>query len=557
MIIDIISKFNDKGVKRANTSFGTLAKRALAANLSVAGLGYAMAKMVRAAADDERAVVALSRTLANAGWSNATESVNAYIDATQRATGITDDELRPAFTSLFNSLQDANAAMAATSLAMDIARGTGRDLATVSSALSKAFSGNRKSLQSLGTGVDATFLKTAELNEVMRVFAERFAGQAATAAETAAGKYDRLKIAAAEASETIGGALIDSFAALAAGGSVQDATTAIDDASEALARFIREASGAQKPTTFLTAFMYELGQGILKGPVDALGKLFGLRLPNTSDFKFEPIDTTVISRVATNLRNQLALQKALLDAEKKREAAAKAAAAKAAAKARADEAAKKKAAALEKAGAELAMKYDIERIGYTAAYAKTRDAETKQRLLDLATLNTMQYAQNLGLETMEQIIARTLADLQKFAGAQKAWTDEVGRTLMSFAQLETWAAKIDAMIARLQTAAGIQARASGSFNTSTLEGIAAAAAGSVTGALGPNPIGNLTSANTTTLEGILAQSQYGPGATPGQTVNVTVNAPVISERDLASTIGEALAQAQRSGQSTTRLFSTL
>ena len=378
MIVNIVSRFNDKGVKQATRSFSQLVRSTLGVQLSMAGAAYAMQKMVRAAAEDERATASLARTLANAGWSKATEEVNAYIDATQRATGVADDELRPAFTSLFAALQDANAAMGAVNLSLDIARGTGKDTATVASALSKAYVGNRKSLLSLGTGIDKATLQTADLNTVMQLLASRYAGQAATAAETTAGKFDRLRIAGSEAAETIGGALIDAFGQLASGSAVNGAIEAIDNAAESIAAFIREASGVEKPRSLWSAFFYELGKGFASGPFAALAKVLSLKLPSTG-FTFEKIDTSVISQRAADLRNQAALQARLAALQEEQ--------AKAAAKAAAAEKAKAAAAAKALKLKQLAYKFDIQAANIAAAKARTSSTAIASRLDLLSLLN--------------------------------------------------------------------------------------------------------------------------------------------------------------------------
>lgn len=557
MLIPIITKFVATGINQADRSFKKLAKTTLLSTASLTGMAYALQRLTKAAMEDEKAQTALNKTLANAGWSKATESVNAYIAATQRATGVGDDELRPSFTSLFGALQDANAAMGAQALAMDLAAGTGKDLATVSDSLAKAFAGQRKGLVSLGTGLDATFLKTADLNDVMAAFATRYAGQAEAAAATTAGKMAILSDAAGEASETIGSALIDAFATLVGNGDVQQAATAIDNAAAAVGRFIRESSGAERATTWLTAFLYELGQGFKSGPLAALAKLMGAGMPE--NINVPSVDSSVISSTLKALKNQTALQKTLAKLEADRAKATKAAATKAAAaaaataaKARAAEAAKKKQAALDKAAAELTMKYDIERIGLAAAYAKETDYGTKQRIADLATLNTLQYAENLGLTTMAEIIARTMADLngvvlimEQIVSKQQAWTSEVSKTAEKYAGLLTAATAF----MNASTGSPAQFRAAEELSKQ----------GSISGALNAlNPLADASPADWRTVENrgwAQATAPIPYAGTPN--IQITVQGTVVSENDFNQAVADAMNHALRSGQSVPRLYSTL
>ena len=54
--------------------------------------------------------------------------------------------------------------------------------------------------------------------EILAKITEISKGQAAAAANTYAGKLDKLNVAAANASETIGGALVDAFVTIAGDG---------------------------------------------------------------------------------------------------------------------------------------------------------------------------------------------------------------------------------------------------------------------------------------------------------------------------------------------------
>jgi hypothetical protein len=130
------------------------------------------------------------------------------------ATGVADDELRPALASLVLGTQDLATANTALQLAMDIAAGTGNDLASVSDALAKAYGGNFKALKQLSPQLFAMIKDGASLDQVMANLASTFGGQAAIAANTAEGKFKRLQVALQETSEAIGLAILPAVEAV-------------------------------------------------------------------------------------------------------------------------------------------------------------------------------------------------------------------------------------------------------------------------------------------------------------------------------------------------------
>jgi hypothetical protein len=165
---------------------------------------------VKAAIEDEKAQVSLAQTLRNT--TKATDQQIAatedYIDATARATGIADDQLRPSLDRLVRSTQDVTKAQKLQQLALDIAAGTGKDLAAVTEALGKAYDGNLGALKRIGVPLDENIVKTKDFDAAVKALSETFAGQAAAAAETFAGRMSRIKIAVDEAKEQIGFALL-------------------------------------------------------------------------------------------------------------------------------------------------------------------------------------------------------------------------------------------------------------------------------------------------------------------------------------------------------------
>ena len=112
--IPIISTFNNRGIKSAEkevATFGkTLKKFGLASKLSVAGvtasLGVLAKQSIAAAMAEEKAVKSLSLTLKNLGIAAADKRVLDFIDRLQFATGVSEDQLRPAFQRLVTITRD-------------------------------------------------------------------------------------------------------------------------------------------------------------------------------------------------------------------------------------------------------------------------------------------------------------------------------------------------------------------------------------------------------------------------------------------------------------------
>jgi hypothetical protein len=165
---------------------------------------------VKAAIEDEKAQVSLAQTLRNT--TKATDQQIAatedYIDATARATGVADDQLRPSLDRLVRSTQDVTKAQKLQQLALDIAAGTGKDLAAVTEALGKAYDGNLGALKRIGVPLDENIVKTKDFDAAVIALSNTFAGQATAAAETFAGRMSRIQIAVDEAKEQIGFALL-------------------------------------------------------------------------------------------------------------------------------------------------------------------------------------------------------------------------------------------------------------------------------------------------------------------------------------------------------------
>jgi hypothetical protein len=224
LAIPIITEFDGKGIKSALNEFknlesgtdkvGFAAKKAgevavvafAALAVGAAAAGAVLFKAAQAAAADQAAQV----ELANAIKASTTASdlqikgLEEFIDKTQRATGVADDNLRPALGRLVRATGDVTKAQDLLNLSLDLSASTGKSVETVANALAKAQEGSFGALAKLGVGYDAATLKAAGFEKVQGMLEDRFGGAAKDKAETYEGVVARLKITLGELEESIG-----------------------------------------------------------------------------------------------------------------------------------------------------------------------------------------------------------------------------------------------------------------------------------------------------------------------------------------------------------------
>lgn len=241
ILINILSTFNSKGLTAAE-------KRTKAFNQTLKTLGGTMVATfgarritqfakdsIKAFAEEDKAIRALSLNLKALGLAYDVTPIEDYIDKLQRATGVADDQLRPAFQQLANATLSLSASQDILNVALDVAAGSGKDVTQVTQALSRAYLGNKTSLGRLNVGISKADLATKSFDDILNDLSKRFKGQAAVAADTYAGKMNRLKIAADEAQEIIGGKLVQSLEILGEG---RGGLTAFADELERSATYV-------------------------------------------------------------------------------------------------------------------------------------------------------------------------------------------------------------------------------------------------------------------------------------------------------------------------------
>ena len=202
-------------VENSSSKLGDFSKKAgvaFAAAAAAAG-AYAIKLAVdgvKAAIEDEAAQVRLATALKNA--TGATDAMIASVEKqilqTSLATGVTDDQLRPALQRLSLSTGDVTKSQELLNLALDISQATGKSLDTVANGLGKAYDGNTAALGKLGIGLSAAELKAMTFTEVQTKLSDLFGGAAAANAETFAGRLQILKVTFDEAKESVGAKLL-------------------------------------------------------------------------------------------------------------------------------------------------------------------------------------------------------------------------------------------------------------------------------------------------------------------------------------------------------------
>jgi hypothetical protein len=216
--VRVYGDWDGSAVKKAEkdlNSFGDNVKKGFATvGAAVAG-AFALTEVTQflkdatqAAIEDEKSMVSLAKAMENMGLAAQNAGVEQFVEQLMLATGVADDQLRPAMSRLLLVTGDVAESQRGLQLAMDIAAGTGRDLDSVTTALAKAYGGQTTALGRLGVGLDQATLKSKDMDLITAALSQKFEGQAAAAADTYGGRIQRLNVAVGEAQETIGYALL-------------------------------------------------------------------------------------------------------------------------------------------------------------------------------------------------------------------------------------------------------------------------------------------------------------------------------------------------------------
>jgi hypothetical protein len=175
VIIKLLSKFDDSGLRKAKSGFSGLSK-----TLGAVGIGFGLKAVTdtlmdaaKAAAADAKSTKLLNTQLErNAGATAASLKENdRFIESLSLQTGIMDDDLRPTMARFGNVTKNVKDAQKLLKITIDATAGSGKSQTKIANAVAKAYAGNTKSLQGM-------FPELMKSKDVLGDFAKTYEGMA-------------------------------------------------------------------------------------------------------------------------------------------------------------------------------------------------------------------------------------------------------------------------------------------------------------------------------------------------------------------------------------------
>ena len=199
----------------ATASTGTRLKAgiksaALPAAAALTALTAAAVDWTKAAMEDQ----AVHEHLVTAikGTTNATDAqiaaMSDYIDKTELATGVSDDQLSPALETLARATGNTVDAQKLMNVALDVSAATGKDVETVSKAMAKAHEGQTGALAKLVPGLSEAAIKSKDFDVILGELADTTGGAMASSANTAEGQMRRFSASTDQLKEALGSSLL-------------------------------------------------------------------------------------------------------------------------------------------------------------------------------------------------------------------------------------------------------------------------------------------------------------------------------------------------------------
>lgn len=563
IVIDVAAEFTGKkAFDQAQKSTFNLEKSAkkLAGAFGIAFGATAIVNFskqaVKAFAADEAAANRLARAVDNLGIGFANPAISKYISELERTAAIADDILRPAFQGLLTTTGSLTKSQELLNNAITISRASGIDLATVSQDLANGYVGITKGLKKYNTGLTTAELSSKSFAEVLGVMLTRSAGAATDYLDTTQFKMDTLTIATGNASEILGGGLVNAFAAIGGGTEASDAAAAIESIATAIANVTTAAGKTIGAIPTLLSNLKKLGKDIFLG---FAGAQVGVKLTppakTVTPPKAPPSQIAQQKALAKLEADAIKRQKALLALQKKQtDAAIKAAADK---------------AKLAKAGS----MFDLDKIQIEAALKGKISEEERTRLL------LMRAIMEEDVKTAEEL-EKKLADIQKKNAQIAADLAIISETKDPFA---TWANSLSLALIQL----GKYGKSMADISTTTFvpgvnynpsqnadrnyddkvkavtDAITAEAAAAAVAALPSNTLAVPSPTPIPATNGSMAGLGGGSGgggpfygqelpwymrSTPAPvTVNVTVEGSVLTENDFVDVVNKAVVTADTYG----------
>ena len=520
LVVSALSTFDNKGLKKGKKEVSAFEKqvknfgKVFATAFSITALSKYSKAAVKAFMADEKAAKSLEQQLKNTGYQFSAPGVELYIANLQKSTGVLDDELRPAFQQLLTVTGSITKSQDALNTALNVSAATGKSLSEVSAALTRGFSGNTAGLSRLGAGISKATLKTGDMDKIMDELNKKFAGQSAARLTTYSGKMDLLKVASENVKEEIGKGILGALDALGKDTNIEDTTKKM------------KALGKQTgdSITGLGVFLKTLGDipgigliGKAFYETSALGLLARLGKENRPARELPVSEQRSAGRIDAKrfqTEDKLAKAKAaeLLLLQKKN-------------------------AIENKNVEELRKKFDLERIGLTAALNSATDQETKLRL----------KAQLAILDNNEALAKKYLAELEAADALKKlaAEAAAAGKSLTEFAlvQVRSLINRINAQIETINKQFGIPSTAAPSVSAPGLPSQPA----SYFQDLATQLVGSSSYAGMNVSQ--IATERARESGNRSLDVNVRIDSP--SGDKFAQLVAESIQVAGRSGFSTT------
>lgn len=375
--IDIASEFKDKGFKAAekrttslNRKFDNLTRSARRTFIAIAGF-QALRRSVEAFAAEDKAANKLAASLRNLGLAYNTRAIEEYLESSEKATAINKDQLSPAIAQLISTTLDAQKSMSLLNLAMDISTSTGRDLSSVTTALSRAYNGNFTSLGKLQTAYTAAELEAMGFNKSIEALSTQFSGAAQKNATTYSGKIELLKIAFGDVAEEIGKGILSFLTSLGQGDYNKGLQKLVDFGS-AIGDVFRRAGVSIEYTKALLSTGFRIDEEEMR-KLDEIRARFN----NPQAAANRVANSSAANRqFLADYRKQQTLQKKI-EADRKKAAAL-------ATKAEKEKAKREREAQMLKRAGTI---FDLENIQIVAALQGQIDGEQRLRLVALLALN--------------------------------------------------------------------------------------------------------------------------------------------------------------------------
>ena len=240
IVASVLSTFDNKGLKKGKKEITAFEKqvKGFGKTFTKVFAGVAVAAFAKSAVnafvESEKAAAKLRTTVKNLGLEFEQPGIDKYLQGLSLQFGIIDENLIPGFQRLLIATKDVSTAQSLFETALNVAAGTGKDLNAVTTSLSKAYMGDSVALGRLGVGLSKAQLKSASFLDIQRTLNVNFAGQAAAAVEGYAGDMAKLTVAVDESKEAIGKGLLDALKALSGDTSIDTFTNKMVRSAETI-----------------------------------------------------------------------------------------------------------------------------------------------------------------------------------------------------------------------------------------------------------------------------------------------------------------------------------